>query len=163
MAIRKNEKRAITELIAYVLLISLAIALSIIVYNWLRFYVLPYESKACPDGVSLIIQEYSCNGGIINLTVRNKGLFKIDGYIFKVNNNTDYSGKPEGLPVYLLGSVQLPNPLNPSEMHSVSYAYQNSYGRIVEIEIEPFRMQENKLVYCDKSIIRQVIRSVDCL
>src|SRR3989338_315360 len=147
----KNTKKGVTELIAYVLLISLAIALSILVYNWLRFYVLPHEPKACPDGVSLIIQEYSCVSGNINITVRNKGLFKIDGYLIKINNKVDHAGKPEGLPVYLLASVSLPSPLNPSEMHSGDYPYKDLYGRVVEIEIEPFRKQENKIVYCDKS------------
>ena len=158
----KNKKKGITELIAYVMLISLAIALSILVYNWLRFYVLPHEPKACPDGVSLIMQEYSCSAGNINITVRNKGLFKIDGYLIKINNKVDYAGKPEGLPVYLLASVSLPSPLNPSEMHSGNYPYKDLYGRVVEIEIEPFRKQENKIVYCDKSAVRQIVRSVDC-
>jgi hypothetical protein len=156
-------KKAITELIAYVLLIGLAITLSILVYNWLRFYVMPYEAKACPDGVSLILQEYSCSAGKINITVKNKGLFKIDGYLVKVNNETDYSGKPKGLPVHLLDSVLLQNPLNPSDMHSKEWDYKTSFVRIVEIEIEPFRIDNGKTIYCDKAIIKQTIRSVDCL
>lgn len=159
----KNDKRAITELLAYVLLIGLAITLSILVYNWLRFYVMPYEARACPDGISLIVQEYSCSAGNISITVKNKGLFKIDGYLVKVNNETDYAGKPKGLPVHLLDTVSLQIPLNPSETYSKEWPYKDDYTRIVEIEIEPYRMQENKLVYCDKAIIKQTIRSVDCL
>ncbi|MFH0831541.1 MAG: hypothetical protein V1886_01595 [archaeon] len=158
-----TSKKGITELIAYVLLISMAIALSILVYNWLRFYVVPSESKACPGGVSLILQEYSCSGGNINITVRNKGLFNIDGYLIKINNKVDSSGKPEGLPVNLLASVSLQSSLNPSDAHSGSYSYEELYGRVAEIEIEPFRKQDNKIIYCDESITRQVVRSVDCL
>lgn len=154
-------KKAITELIAYVLLIGLAITLSILVYNWLRFYVMPYESRTCPDGVSLIVQEYSCNAGKINITVKNKGLFKINGYIIKVNNETDNLGKPKGLPIHLLDSISFT--LNPSEIHSKTWDYESAYGRLVEIEIEPIRIQENKTVYCDKSILKQTIRSLDCL
>lgn len=163
----KNDKRAITELLAYVLLIGLAITLSILVYNWLRFYVTPYESRVCPDGISLIVQEYSCSAGNISITVKNKGLFKIDGYLVKVNNETDYAGKPKGLPVYPIDPLNpvilFPTPLNPSEIYSKEWPYKDDYTRIVEIEIEPFRMQENKRVYCDKAIIKQTIRSVDCL
>lgn len=159
-----NRKRAITELLAYTLLIGLAISLSILVYNWLRFYVLPYEPKICPDGVSLILQEYSCSAGRINITVKNKGLFNVNGYLVKINNETDpYSGKPRGLPVYLLGSVSLITPLNPGDSISNEWEYKSSYGRVVEVEIEPFRKQENVVTYCDKAIIKQTIRSVDCL
>lgn len=157
-----QKKEAVTEMVAYVLLISLAIALSILVYNWLRFYVTPYETKACPDGVSLVLQEYTCNAGKINITVKNKGLFKINGFLVKVNNETDYSGKPKGMPVYLLGSVSLTTALNPGDIASKEWNYASTYTRIVEVEIEPFRYESNRTIYCDKAAIRQTIRSVDC-
>ena len=53
----KVNKRAVSMIVAYVILITIAIALSILVYNWLRFYVGPGEKVECPEGVSLIIQE----------------------------------------------------------------------------------------------------------
>jgi hypothetical protein len=157
-------KKGIAELLAYALLMGLAITLSILVYNWLRFYILPSETKACPEGVNIILQEYSCSDGKINLTLRNKGLFNIDGYIVKVNNETAAStGKPKGLPVYLLGSVSLSSPLSPGMMTSKEWPYKDAYTRIVEVEIEPFRSEGGKTIYCDKAVVMQPIRSVDCL
>lgn len=154
-------KRGISELLAYVLLAGLAVSLSILVFNWLRFYVIPSTPKECPDGVSLIINEYYCSNGKINITIKNKGLFNVDGCIIKINNETDFFGEPKGLPVYLL-SPSIEQELNPGDEVSNEWDYTN-YARVVEVEVEPFRWQEGKRVYCDKSTIRQIIRSIDCL
>jgi len=45
-------KRGLSSVIAYILLISMAVALSVTVYNWLRFYVEVEEIAGCPEGVS---------------------------------------------------------------------------------------------------------------
>jgi len=163
MLITKNRK-GIAELLAYVLLIGLAITVSILVYNWLRFYVIPSSAKQCPDGVSMVIKEYNCDpvNKTINITLKNKGLFRIDGFLIKINNETDYSGKPQGLPVYLLDSVTVIDGLYPGDEISNSWDY-SQYERVVEVEVEPFRIEDGKEIYCDKAVVRQIIRSVDCL
>jgi hypothetical protein len=160
---KRKCKRGISELLAYVLLASLAVTLSILVYNWLRFYVIPATPKECPEGVSLIIKEYSCSNGSINITLKNKGLFRVDGYLIKINNETDFLGNPKGLPVHLLDSVILNNTLNPGDETSKEWDYKTDYERVVEVEVEPFRIEEKKTIYCGNAIIKQVIRAVDCL
>ena len=79
----RKDKKAINELVGYVLLVALAISLSIMVYYWLRTYVLPSQPRLCPDGVSLIVDAYSCQAGSFNLSLRNKGLFNVDGFIVR--------------------------------------------------------------------------------
>src|SRR3989338_8510283 len=58
--IRKENKKAVSEVVSYVLLIVVAISLSIIVYAWIKIQ-LPKEIIECPEGVSVIIKDYQCN------------------------------------------------------------------------------------------------------
>jgi len=77
-------------MVAYVILISITIALSVLVYNWLRFYVTEEEVPSCSDNVKLIIKNYECIGGSeLRVTLENKGLFTVDGFTMRVHNRTD--------------------------------------------------------------------------
>lgn len=160
-ALKLNRKRAISELIAYAMLIGLGVTLSVIVYNWMRIYVMPSaQLKICPSGVSIMLDNYVCANGKINITIANKGLFKIDGYLVKINNETDVSGNPKGLPIHLLytESVQL----MPGQRHTKEWNYMNDYKKVVEVEIAPFRKDGNKQVYCSGAIVRQPISQLGC-
>lgn len=159
---KMKSKKAIAEFVAYVLLIGLSIALSVVVYSWLRGYANPANFKTCPDGVSLIVEDYTCDGTNLKVNLTNKGLFKIDGYIFRINNETDISGDPVGLPVNLLEMVTLTTPLNPGETTPRSWPYKAKYGRVVEMEVEPFRLDGAKKILCDKAILRQRTTLVEC-
>src|SRR3989338_6277896 len=127
--IKRNEKKGVTELLAYVLLIGLAVSLSVIVYNWLRGYAILSPTRACPDGVSLIVDDYSCIGGVFNLTLRNKVLFNIDVYVLRINNETDFAGDPKGIPFILVDTVELNTSLRSGNTTSKAWAYQNNYVR----------------------------------
>src|SRR3989338_8510282 len=76
--IRKENKKAVSEVVSYVLLIVVAISLSIIVYAWIKIQ-LPKEIIECPEGVSVIIKDYRCNkqNNIINITFKNNGFYII--------------------------------------------------------------------------------------
>ena len=87
-----SEKTALSNIVAYVLLISITIALSVIVYGWLRFYVQPDDIEKCSDNVNIIIRSYQCfepnatgQGGRLIVTLKNKGLFNVDGYELRVH------------------------------------------------------------------------------
>ena len=88
-----RDKSALSNIVAYVLLISITVALSVIVYGWLRFYVSGEEPDECSDGVNIIIRSYECTlpnadgvGGRIEVTLKNKGLFIVDGYALRVHD-----------------------------------------------------------------------------
>jgi hypothetical protein len=86
-----RDKSALSNIVAYVLLISITIALSVIVYNWLRFYVESDDIESCSDGVNIIIRSYQCfegSGGRLHVTLKNKGRFTVDGYVIRVHNRT---------------------------------------------------------------------------
>ena len=81
-----RNKKAISVIVSYVLLVVIGISLSVLVYNWLRFYVGEKNIETCPDDINLIIQDYHCQSRQLNLTLKNKGLFSIEKYVLRVND-----------------------------------------------------------------------------
>lgn len=86
--ITPKNKKAVSAIIGYVLLITFGIILSAIVYNYLKTYV-PKDLIECPEGASIFLKDYSCSGGILNLTLKNNGRFNLAGYYIHYSNNTE--------------------------------------------------------------------------
>ncbi|MCH7850552.1 MAG: hypothetical protein IH845_02820 [Nanoarchaeota archaeon] len=160
-----KEKRAISNIIAYVMLISISISLSIMVFSWLRFYVADDTVETCPEGVSLIVQNYICSYGFangsgnenarLNITLKNKGLFNIDGFVLGVNDRVG-----AGVGIYILDengtfvepgkSVNLE--YNISNKYISDGGYNNRFDapidRLTFVQIQPFRTNENGDLLC---------------
>ena len=152
-------KRGVSVVVGYVLLIVIVISISIAVYAWMKVQ-LPKESEECPEGISLIIDSYSCQGKEINITFQNKGFFNVDGFIARIKNASDsrtYPLKNEDSDLsYFTDEYGANSPLKPNEKEKMVFSYEEYIG-IAEIELEPF-IYEDKVVLCDKAIISQIIR-----
>lgn len=147
-------KRGVSEIVSYVLLISITFAISGMIYAWLVFYVTPGQEVKCDEGISLTIRSYvyNCTASpkTFNITLQNRGLFDIDGYVIRVNNQT---GSQIG--VYTLNK----NGTNISTGVTYTDYYSNATnlagekvlgGQIQFIEIQPFTKQGGNLtVYCN--------------
>jgi len=158
-----RDKKAVSIIIAYVLLITIAISLSAIVYNWLRFYVSPSEKENCPEGVSLIIREYDYDAisDKLNLTIQNKGKFSVKGFVVKVN---DVEGSNIG--IYLLDKIGAE--LKPGEVFNELYdtdSYELGSGefeiiknKLTFVEVQPFVEKSGNKLFCE-NIATQVLSS----
>ena len=171
--IRKN-KKAVSEVVSYVLLIVIAISLSIVVYAWIKVQ-LPKEITECPEGVSIIIKEYQCNQDkhIINITFQNKGFFNIDGVSIKIANKpneapTTPAEKVGGIGINRnledKGFVYFTPSLNPGLNLKANFSYDTfTPKQINKIQITPFvsskKLGEKKLyvVLCNENKITQDI------
>lgn len=165
---RKLKKKALSEMIGYVLLIVIAISLSIFVYAWLKDYVWkPQES--CHDGVNIIIEDYSCDieNNTITLELRNMGTFSAHGFIIRAGNRT------EGKAVYPLRAEEetaefeedegkiffsKSSPMKPDETRAFKFGYSN-LGKIEIIDIEPIEITENSILLCENAAISQEIKN----
>lgn len=89
--LRKN-KRALSDVVAYALLIAITLSLSVLVYNWLEFQFGGEEVEECPNGVNIVLSSYSCSSGpegvLLGLNLKNKGRFNVTGYTVRVHNRT---------------------------------------------------------------------------
>lgn len=77
-----KNKKGVSEIIGYILLISIAVVMSVIVYGWLRSYV-PTEEFKCPDEVALRIDGISCSNNELRIDLTNSGKFSIYGYYIR--------------------------------------------------------------------------------
>lgn len=151
---KKLGKKAISVIVSYVILITIGIALSALVYNWLRFYVSPDSSEKCPDDIELIIKNYDCtlsNGkSTLSVSIQNKGLFNVSGFLLKVSTR-------ENAEIATIILNDTGTPLAPGE--SINFDEINkdisgiTLGEITLVEVQPFledSSQQNNRLYCDK-------------
>jgi len=163
----QKDKKGISLMVGYVLLITIAIVMGAIVYQWMRSYV-PREAVECPDGVSVYIQSLACNYNgsdyILSLNLTNNGRFDVDGYFIKsakdadakiagadISENIAAGGGAAG------GVVRWSNVLAPGkEAEEAIYVLSE---KIAFIEVTPiiYETIENKirLVNCGKAKVRE--------
>ena len=87
--LQNHNKKGVSIMVGYVLLIGLAIVMGGTTYVWMKSYI-PKEPLECPAGTSLMIKDYQYNCGDlnwINLTLKNNGRFDIGGYAIHVSNS----------------------------------------------------------------------------
>lgn len=162
-----NQKKGMSEVVGYVLLIVIVIALSILIYGWLRFYVTAEDIPACSDDVNVVLKNQKCSfsGGdiILNITLKNKGFFDVDGYVLRVH---DRAGAKMGLyPLDMFGF-----PLAPNEERSVAYNVSNYsfdgyvLGDLTLVEVQPFTKGDDENISCRISVLQntQCAVSSDC-
>jgi len=141
-----SDKRGISNIIGYVLLIGISISLSVLVFNWLRFYVSPDEIEQCPDAIDVIIEDYACvsgANGFLNISLKNKGRFSVDGYILRVHDSPDAE-----FGFYILndsGQFLAPG----KEIESVYFFNGSNHGKnytdMTFVEVQPFLMDGRKI------------------
>jgi hypothetical protein len=90
-----KNKKGVSVLIAYVLLIMIAVSLSFGVYFSLKRWI-PEDRPECPAGVSLVIKSVECVNSEMTIIFENKGRFDIDGaYIIGESPGGDISLNPD--------------------------------------------------------------------
>ncbi len=172
LLIKKSDKHGLSIVVGYILLISISIVMSIIVYQWLKTYV-PKDSPKCSDGTSIFIKEvlYDCTNSTLNITVKNNGKFSVNGYFIHVSNKTNetlstidisskikYGGSVSGNSIVF--SQLTENSLTPAGIKVCSFNVAE-YGRLYRLEIIPVRIQEidnkKRVVSCGDSKVEETL------
>lgn len=122
-----RRKKGLSNMIAYVMLISITLALSVIVFQWLRGQVVDYSGEECPGGVSIVIEDYTCShggtgadGSNISATIKNKGRHSVDGFILGINDRFDAD-----VGIFILDTQG--DQIRPGEAYNKEYDISNSY------------------------------------
>jgi len=176
--INLKNKKGLSIIVSYVLLIGISIGLSIIVYTWMKTYI-PKESLECSDGVSLSISKitYEAANKRLNITFRNNGRFSVDGFYIRGSNKSSELSQiadlnlakdmiilndPQIGTIYgdLIRFSLLENSFNPMNYTTRSFNLSN-YGTMKKIEIIPARYQvvndKKKLLQCSNSKIQEIL------
>ncbi len=153
----KKEKKAVSDMVSYVLLIVIAMSIAAGVYSWLRFYV-PAEtdSQKCGEDVAIAITDYACSTSkLINLTIENKGYFSVDGFFIRGSNdiaklpitNLNTTNPQAGF-LYLNGRYDIPNRFKPGAVIYSQFDYA-ALGSIKRIQLQPYLIgKKGELLTC---------------
>lgn len=149
-----RNKKGISIIVSYVLLIVIAVGVSVAVYSYLRLQV-PKERNECSSEIALAIQDYQCdiNAETLDLTIINRGLFNVDRASIRL-------GAPETtIKEQIQISVLYEDGLDPGESITLSYNVPEEITLQEEmvVEIVPILFEDDQLVLCENSIINQPI------
>ena len=156
-----RDKSALSNMVAYVLLISITVGLSVLVYNWLSFYVSEDDIDECSDGVNIIISSYECYStsgaekGSLRVVLKNKGRFTTDGFILRVH---DRPGVDFGF--YVFDDVGVG--LLPGEEHEETYNFEDydfdgyELKTVSLVEVQPFIM-DGESISCKSHTSQDVL------
>lgn len=154
VALPLRNKRGISVMIGYILLITFAVAIAAIVYQWLNSYV-PQEDLDCPDGASIYVSNVEKSNKNINLTLQNNGRFSISGIFIRYTNNSEQDVATNDLSENITSATREYSKTNPgitfqnkkenalSPEDSVKMNFNRStINNIDSIQITPKRSQE---------------------
>jgi len=164
--IRKN-KKAISELVSYVLLIVLAIAMATAAWFFLKPYAEnPLREEACPEKVSVILENYSCNSTHITYTLKNKGLHNVTGIKLAITKGSEieydfWMHLPECGEIQNCSSCGFGVdclPVNGNISGTVSYL---KFGKIDQMIIYPMRYEKGFYHVCTAAISKIPIKNCE--
>lgn len=159
--LKRANKKGLSEIIGYVLLISFAVIMGVIVYNWMSSYIMT-EKDACPDDVSLVVKsyKYDCDAGKLEIEFMNKGLFNISA--FKIRGSIDATKEIATieLPAIDSSKKEIPyhifqKPLSPSGEAQTRVIEYHGGIRLRFVEITPYVFEKGKSLICTNSKIKQ--------
>ena len=168
----KINKLGVSLMVSYVLLILIAVALSLLVFSYLKIYVPSNQKPECANEFSLIIKRLSCSlatgtneNDKMTLTLQNKGLFNADGVLIRIRDpqfkvKTDFE---EEILFKPLSEIDSDNCLNKKALlpgdeciRVIERAFE-AKEYMVEIQAEEFVGDGNKIAVCEDSIVSQKV------
>src|SRR3989344_9344689 len=147
----QRNKKAISEIVSYVLLVVIAVGVSTLVFTFLKSYIPKGEKPECPEGISISIKNYTCQSSQLNLSFYNTGRFTIDAVYVRVakeGRTVKFWINPEstGDKFYI----------NITPQTSISKEYsteQITTSGNYELELQPaVKNEKGYLAACDKAI-----------
>jgi len=145
-------KRGVSVLIGYVLLVVFVIIIAAIVFTWLRTYV-PAETLNCPDGSSVFIREssFDVSSSQLRIILTNNGRFDLAGFFIHATNNSEQETATIDLSSYInSGGINISNSvvfstdgnsMAPGDTESVIFTIPAGLGTIYSVTIIPVRYQ----------------------
>ena len=130
--LRKMKKRGLSEIVAYAIMIAIAISLATAVFAWLIIVAKPPTPVDCKEGTSVYLESFSCNPltNGFGLIIKNNGGFNISGVIVKISNDVTKEPttalKPDATGGLLDGYYQFSHDLQPGETLSANFTNPSS-------------------------------------
>ena len=163
-------------MLSYVLLIVITLSIAAGIYALLKLYAPSDEIIKCPEEISILIKDYTCNDGIpgdqknLTLTIENKGFFNVSGFFLRLSNETNSAPTKillGNLPItitkdyFTQGRYYFYKPLRPGKTLKTEIINYTEINRLTTIEIQPFITTKSDLVACER-VNTISVRTDDC-
>jgi len=160
------EKRGVSSIISYVLMIGIVVVLSVSVYAFLKTYI-PKDVAECSPDVSFLVREAVVNTTTNSFDVKilNNGLFNVSGFLIRASKDLnrvstiDLSGSPNGM--FFISSSELDKAnlfgVGDEQIFSFDLSGIDSPESFAKVEIVPIMFtsikdsEELKLAVCKNS------------
>lgn len=164
-------KKGLSELVSYVLLIVIALGLAAGVYTWMKSNV-PSETESCDENTAIIVRDYCLDAvaKTISITFENKGYFDIKGVAMKASKDVSQ------MPTIALqstdeinsgsttGRYDFSEALIPQAITTVLFSYTNLITSILaKIRVQPFINGKEGPIYCDNYYDVTIDQNKACL
>ena len=159
MKFKTKNKKAVSLLVSYTILIVIAIAISIIVFGTLKLY-LPSDKTQCTTDITASISDAVCSSSkdFLDVSITNRGLFNISAVYIRFGE--------EGRSVLEQVNERqeiLTDPIEPGEKRIMTFSNLNKFslsdGQQYSIELQPALLDGRDIILCEESVI---IQSVIC-
>ncbi len=156
-----RNKKAISEIVSYTLLIVIVLGIAATVFYFLKVYASKKPSVECPEDLFLVIKSYTCTSSNweLNLTIKNKGYFNISGFYARARR--DYENVSTGILKQWNGEspVYLEPELASGQEVILNFNYANFRSSLAAVELQPYIKENDELFLCENSIITQQVRN----
>lgn len=173
--ILQKDKRAISNMVSYVLLIVITLSTAAGVYAFLKFKAqVPTDDATCEVDVSMTIKNYECEPGNSKIIIRleNSGFFNIDGFFIKGANDpdkvpiaqlrrTDISSNESSDGIYYFtyydkNKELKGEPFSPRESITAEFSYSKAIkemgDELAKVEIQPFVYSGERIAACPDTL-----------
>jgi hypothetical protein len=148
-------RKAVSIMVGYVLLIAIAVALSTAVFFYLKLY-LPDERPECNVDIKLMIDYASCyknldGNQLIDINITNRGFFKVEGAYVKIGDigrvfKTDLN------PSLSISECNGDYALNPGKTSCKTFPTSSLSG-LKELSVQPVVYINNEPVLCSEAVV----------
>jgi hypothetical protein len=163
----RKDKRGVSVMIGYVILIVIAIGLSVGVFAFLKLY-LPKDVPVCPEEINLVVDDVVCDLsiGTVDLTVTNRGLFTVHRAQVRIGESDRIAKKLLNKdPFGFLDLANIAVGLKPGMTSQFAHPCdpdvndQCAIGS-KEIEVEPIVIIDNQLVLCENAVVSKIVNCI---
>jgi hypothetical protein len=149
-------KRGVELLVTYVILIVIAVALSVIIYSYLKTLT-PLDPAECKQDIHLVVFNYTCTDSTVKLRLQNKGLFNVSAAYIRLGKEgrevrSQINKNQEYFPKGPLGPQQVM--ANPLLLPTGNIIIEDGY---YILEIQPAVYVDRQFVACENAVITERI------
>lgn len=147
-------KKGVSLMVSYTILVVIGIVLSVAVFSFLRLTI-PPDIKECEDDTSVIIEDVLCSSGELTITLNNRGLFNVEAAFIRLGKE-DREVRQQ---VNIDGVILEPLPITPGGSFSETYPipFTINFGENYIVEVQPAIIDKKTPIPCDSIVTQKVL------